>query len=324
MFGTYLIAIFHRWDTTTPKPDSFHHGVYDAVDWMIDDPEEMDTEVLTALEGEDAAFFHAFDLPHIETTPLTIPELASNYTGNNDLMSFIQYLTAYYTEQKRKKITKLTQKQSLSTYWKEQRLGAVTASNIHKAAHYSGDVEDNYVVQLIMGTATFKGNLATQYGQQHEAVARKLYTIQMKKKHISLKVKPTGIFINKDNPILRSSPDGIVTCKCCGTGVAEIKCPYKNSVRSKTAKEIAVDGKYHIYVGHDKMLHLKQNSPWYTQIQAHLLVTGYPWCDFIMLTEKSPCLMIERIYFDRDFEEIKKKALVFYEKFILPKLFHKN
>ncbi len=72
----------------------------------------------------------------------------------------------------------------MSPYWKEQRLGAVTANSIHKAAHYSGDEKDNYVVQLIMGTATFKGNSATQYGKQHEALARKLYTIQMKKKQI--------------------------------------------------------------------------------------------------------------------------------------------
>ncbi len=95
--------IFHRWDTSTPKPDTFHHEVYDAVQWKIDDPEEMEREVLAALEGMDAVFFDAFDLPQKETTPLTIPELASSYKGNTDLVSFLQYLTDYYTEQIRKK-----------------------------------------------------------------------------------------------------------------------------------------------------------------------------------------------------------------------------
>lgn len=96
-----------------------------------------------------------------------------------------------------------------------------------------------------------------------------------------------------------------------------MKCPY--SVKTKSPEEIAMEGKFHIFRGNDKSLHLKSSSPWYTQVQAHLFVTGYSFCDFVLVTQKSPYIMIERIYFDKEFYNITKKALLFYDKYIFTK-----
>ena len=157
--------------------------------------------------------------------------------------------------------------------------------------------------------------------KKSEVVVRKLYQQKLKHNHKSLHVRETGLFICATNPILRVSPDGVVDCKCCGTGLLEIKCPFSSHTNSLTGKEIAQRGKYHVALGSDGKVHLRKSSPWYTQIQTQLGVTGYPWCDFVLFTRKEPCLTIERIYFDRNkFENDVAKAMAFYEKFVYSKL----
>ncbi len=75
-------------------------------------------------------------------------------------------------------------------------MGAITASVIHKAARYKKNDPDNYIVKGIMGESSFIGNSAT-YGQKYEALARKLYETQMRKKHNGFKVKRSGLIISK-------------------------------------------------------------------------------------------------------------------------------
>lgn len=105
----------------------------------------------------------------------------------------------------------------------------------------------------------------------------------------------------------------------------EIKSPYSAETNSFSGEELARGGKYHVVFGDDGKVHLRKSSPWYTQIQANLGVTGYAWTDFVMFTRKEPCLTIERIYFDKNrFERDVDKALVFYEKFIYQRLLDSN
>ena len=73
-----------------------------------------------------------------------------------------------------------------------------------------------------MGEATFCGNKATAYGHKNEIIARKLYEKYMKNHHKSFQVQSSGLVISKDIPFLRASPDGIISCKCCGKGILEI------------------------------------------------------------------------------------------------------
>ena len=35
-----------------------------------------------------------------------------------------------------------------------------------------------------------------------------------------------GLIINANYPHLGASPDGMTQCKCCGSGLVEIKCPF--------------------------------------------------------------------------------------------------
>ncbi len=119
-----------------------------------------------------------------------------------------------------------TKNQHLSPMWKMQRVGALTASTLHRAARYKENDPDNYIVKDIMGRTTVFGNKATAYGHKHEPIARKLYEKSMKSKHKCFKVKNLGLIISSAIPVVRASPDGVISCKCCGKGLLEIKCPY--------------------------------------------------------------------------------------------------
>ena len=54
-----------------------------------------------------------------------------------------------------------------------------------------------------------------------------------------------GFYVNLSFPHLGASPEGIVSCACCGEGLLEIKCPYsKHDIRTCSSKEKGVLGAY--------------------------------------------------------------------------------
>ena len=79
--------------------------------------------------------------------------------------------------------------------------------------------------------------------QQHlganEAQARACYAEEMNKTHEDFSVSECGLFVYPQKPFLGASPDGIVYCKCCGSGVCKIKCPYRfRDVDPEAAAEV--------------------------------------------------------------------------------------
>ena len=82
--------------------------------------------------------------------------------------------------------------------------------------------------------------------------------------HRNFRLSLSGLHINPAYPHLGASPDGIVSCDCCGEGVVEIKCPYnerecslQNGVENVDFLEQSADG-----------LHLKETHVYYYQVQA--------------------------------------------------------
>lgn len=199
----------------------------------------------------------------------SIKELAKYFhSQGSEGTSFIDLLKSKFTDQVITAIfEKKTKKQYLCPLWKEQRIGAITSSIIHKAARYKKDDSNNYIVKEIMGQSSFTGNSATFYGQKYETLARKLYEMQMRKNHQGFEVKCAGLIVCKNCPLIRASRDGIASCSCCGTGIIEIKCPARPQYQTMTGEEIARDGSYHLKLEHNR-IQLKKESQWYTQIQT--------------------------------------------------------
>lgn len=79
---------------------------------------------------------------------------------------------------------------------------------------------NSHIIHLL--SRKFK-TAATTWGNDHESVARNKYRTVMSATHENFLVSICGFFINVQYPFIGASPDGLVTCTCCGEGICEIK-----------------------------------------------------------------------------------------------------
>ena len=100
--------------------------------------------------------------------------------------------------------------------------------------------------------------------------------------------------VNRIYPHLGASPDGRVDCACCGSGVVEIKCPYK--YRHVKIEEIK-DSTFYLLKTSDG-LKLNPNHEYFYQVQMQMaiILCDVKYCDFVVwtmqgiVTNKNQCL----------------------------------
>ena len=170
----------------------------------------------------------------VETTtpiPLSLPELASRVKTAEELIQNLPELSAKEVEV----LEYHTRGQGQSTDWKSQRVGRITASTSHRVMTMVKSLKDKNdsssatsLTELLTGQSSTPENIpALQYGHEMEEEARQHYLEEMKRLgHKDVKVEPCGLFVMQNKSFLGASPDAVVSCSCCGTGVLEIKCPY--------------------------------------------------------------------------------------------------
>lgn len=61
-----------------------------------------------------------------------------------------------------------------------------------------------------------------RWGCDHEQAAIEAYTAEAAKHHEGLKVSMAGMFVDTEHPFVAASPDGIISCTCCGKGTLEV------------------------------------------------------------------------------------------------------
>ena len=89
---------------------------------------------------------------------------------------------------------------------------------------------------------------------------------------------PAGLFVN---PQYGATPDGIISCDCCGTGVIEIKYPYK--YRDSHPTEVN-DDTFDLLQEPTGEIHLKKDHQYYYLIQGQLMLWEMQYCEFICWT----------------------------------------
>ena len=67
---------------------------------------------------------------------------------------------------------------------------------------------------------------ACSYGCKHEEAARKEYVYELKRKHIQFSIMESDLVLDPLHSFLGETPDGVISCNCCGNEVLEIKYPY--------------------------------------------------------------------------------------------------
>lgn len=119
-----------------------------------------------------------------------------------------------------------TTKQSKSLLWYEYKKGRLTASHFGNICRTSVESPSKSVINQILQENKISEVPAMKWGIKNENVARTAYVELMKCSHESFEVSDAGLFINPIAPHLGASPDGMVSCNCCGPGSLEIKRPY--------------------------------------------------------------------------------------------------
>ena len=156
-------------------------------------------------------------------------------------------------------------------------------------------------------------SIACKWGISNEAVARKIYIRKMKKFHIHLCVTEPGFFIDIEYPFIGASPDGLVSYRCHGPGLLEIKCPW--TYRALNVTEYATK-KYACLELIDNNIKLKRTHTFYFQVQCQMHATNRKWCDFFLCTTKDSFL--ERIIFDGNIFAVSvAKATYFLYMFVI-------
>lgn len=144
------------------------------------------------------------------------------------------YDTTTITPEQANMVELKTRGQSKCKLWYEQRAGRITASVLQKVLHTDFSKPSVSLLKSICYPhATKFFSVACEYGQQHEADALRIYS--MKITHPLFELQWSGLVLDTENPFIGASPDGIISCSCCGKGLVEVKCPF--SCRDKSFSE---------------------------------------------------------------------------------------
>lgn len=185
--------------------------------------------------------------------------------------------------------------QSMSPKWVEARAQRLTASNFSKVAKRKKAITDTFLKNLFNPTPF--STQATEHGLSKENIAKGVYTATRPHVHLH----DCGLVVNPAFPFLGASPDGKV-CDGGVTGILEVKCPY--SARDSVLEDFAADNPTFCLKKNAGSTTLKLNCShdYYYQVQGQLMVTGAPFCDFIVYTSKD--IFVERVLPNKEFSQI--------------------
>ncbi|XP_013382110.1 uncharacterized protein LOC106152913 [Lingula anatina] len=236
----------------------------------------------------------------------------TNFHNSNidDILAHTAGISIAVTEAEAAHVELHTRDQCKSTHWRKYRLGRITASQLYSAVHTDIDKPSMSVVKSVCYPQYFS-SASTEWGIKKERVARKEYCKDMAPFHVDFQVERSGLLLNPDFPEFGASPDGFVSCNCCGKGLLEIKCPFT----LREADSIQMTWLENTEGG----LKLKKNTAYYYQVQMQLFMSNLDYCDFfVWCPYASHC---ERIVKDQSlWDIISVKAKLFHKQVVMPEL----
>eukprot|EP00965_Chrysotila_dentata_P243960 6205706-Pleurochrysis_carterae.AAC.3 len=171
-----------------------------------------------------------------------------------------------------------------TTEWLDARKGKLTASNMGAILGLVSSVSQPTALKRALGTDSFTGNAATDWGNNNEANGIAAY-----EQLTGMKVELTGLHTHKDFEFIAGSPDGLIGDE----GLIEIKCPY-----------------YFPWSGVGR-IHSKVPLHYYVQMNVLLEITQRKWCDYVCWTPEG--VSIFRVTCD---PVCFKQCLPYYHKFL--------
>ncbi|KAL5508851.1 hypothetical protein EMCRGX_G004107, partial [Ephydatia muelleri] len=143
------------------------------------------------------------------------------------LSDLVQHTTLTVNEEEACYLERSTRGQASTPLWFEHRVGRITASVFGRVACREKTFPSSLVKTIMQYSGSNRDVPVIKWGIEHEQEAREAYANIMAVKHATFKVNPAGLRVCTRQPFLAATPDGLVSCSCCGEGLLEIKCPFK-------------------------------------------------------------------------------------------------
>ncbi|KAJ8030935.1 hypothetical protein HOLleu_27485 [Holothuria leucospilota] len=318
--------------TCSSKKSPSTQGLYNAMLASCQDSTlfrylEDDHKISTPIYPHDATFNEVLWVSkevEVETIPnVPIPQpLPALAVGTNTISEFLDQLPEYTVEEV-SQIEIATRGQFDNPQWKRMREGRITASKLksvvsrNKTLHSddSNHSKDPVpIIKQIMGYETINENIPNlKYGRLMEPKAREVYRQLLHEQgHQDLSIRECGLFVDPQNVFIGASPDALVDCSCCSSGVLEIKCPRSVIGEKPTPSNYKP-------LSHTTGLLDKQHA-YFFQCQAQMAVTKRLWCDFFVYSQES-FFYLERIHFNESlWDEAVPSAKQFFSEYIVPEL----
>ncbi|XP_052245711.1 uncharacterized protein LOC127854658 [Dreissena polymorpha] len=214
-----------------------------------------------------------------------------------------------------------TKTQNISPLWYNHRKGRITASKAHEVLTLRESTCRANLVMRVIGYKTYNlsNKESIKWGLDNESVARDLYTKHLQSQHTNFDCVQSGFMVYETCPFFGASADGVISCSCCGTGILEIKCPFKH--RGATIQEAALSDKDFCI---DRNMQLKTGHKYYTQVQFQLFVYEVQFCDFVIMTQPASgnSMLIVRIFRDNVLiDKLQKCCQDFLKNHLVPEIF---
>ena len=222
-----------------------------------------------------------------------------------------------YSQRDYNNLTEITIKQSLNKAWMFHRAGRITASIAQQAFRMKKELSES-LLKIVMQYGDFVDNKYTRYGKDMEPKARVFYYNKNKDYHQNFKVEETGFHVNAEYPYLGASPDGLIYCTCHEAKVLEIKCPFKYQnglINWETDRQFCID----------QNVCIKENHPYYFQMQLQMLLTGCKYADLLIYSpvENGSSSLIITVHLNLELmNDFKSKTLNILKSFYFQKLLH--
>ena len=224
------------------------------------------------------------DISSNDEMPVNTEATASNVISTIEPYEFYER-NVILTQEEAKDLEFKTCGQATSNEWHLARLMRVTAS-LSKDIAARRKPDFTPVVRRHL-SGHFRGNKATQHGNENEETALKLFTDS---RNDIIDCIRTGLVVNAAQSWLGASPDAIVTMENGEKVLVEIKCTY-------TARDLTVDeaidkikgfcmARMDPSVAECDQVVLKKSHRYYYQVQVQLHVCRINTCFFVAWTFK--------------------------------------
>ena len=226
--------------------------------------------------------------------PVPLETLADHASCTEDFLGKLPiYSSAAVSE-----LEASTRGQASNPEWFRQRKGRITASICHSVLTKGRRLLDSQgklvdcakLVQQILYKKLDENLPSLKYGREMEDDARQKYEIIMREAgHKRLNVMKCGMKVKSDQVYIGASPDGLVSCDCCGEGLLEIKCPSSVAHTVPSPDNLP-------YLQNDG--NISKNHMYYSQVQLQMGVWEKSWCDFFVYTKHGNARI--RVPFDQE------------------------